>query len=311
MKKIKELMHDISKPLEFAINPDDNAVVAQQYTGDDFLKIMEGLQSRSRETVISSVLEQLNTKLISLTNDTFDGIKDSVVIKDIKKPEVDYTIPSWLSVIEDSVVYLDYFKSKLAGKTLTIQTPNNINIAYNLLDAGVESLGDLNNGYLSSLVYFMENDVESLLLPSMPVSVVPSTSLKVVVMGDDPELIYTLKKLIDMFITHGYADRGYSFNKVNDDLLKLVDMVRDKFLKAITKITSGSCTLPEFESEMKHLEILTGGMGELEEHISNSVLGMRTYILVGRNDSGIYSSSLHDFISTGIPSRIRGKHGCI
>ena len=311
MKKLKELMLNIRKPLEFAINPDDNAIAAQQYTGDDFLKIEEGLQSRSRETVITSVLEQLNTKLTSLTSDTFGDIKDTIALEDIISPKSDYSLHHLLYDVRESEVYLSYFKSRLAGKSRNIPITRNIDVAYDLLDTAVKSLGDLNNGYLSSLVYFMENDVEFLLLPTMPVNKNPIDTLKVVVLGDDPELLSTLEELLSKLDTSEYKDRGYKFDKLNDDLLKLIDMVRDKFLNAITKITSGSCTPQEFESEMKYLETLAGGMYELDAYIAKNIFGMRTAITMGRFGNETTKDELREFIFIGIPSRIREKHGYI
>ena len=311
MKKLEELMFNIRKPLEFAINPDDNAVVAQQYTGDDFLKIEEGLQSRSRETVITSVLEQLNTKITSLVNDTFNDIKDSITLENIISPKHDNSLYYLLNDVISTDLYLNYFKSKLEGKSKTIPTTHNIDIAYDLLDAAVKSLGDLNDGYLSSLAYFIENDVEFLLLPKVRVNDSPIKTLNVVVLGDDPELLSILEELLSGLSTSINKDKGYSFDKLNDDLIKLIGMVCGEFQKAITKITNGSCTQQEFELEMKYLETLIGGVSELGEHIAKNISGMCNAITMGRSGNDNTKQALLEFISIGIPSRIREKHGYI
>lgn len=310
MKILQKLMLDISKPLEFAINPDENAVFAQQYTGDDFLKIMEGLKSLSRETVVITVLEQLKTKLTALIDDTFGSVNDSIGILDITYHAPSHALYHSLHQVSESPVYLDYFKTKMSGKTGTIYTVNNIDVAYKLLDTAVKSLGNLNRGYLSSLVHFMENDVESLLLPTILFNKNPITTHKVVVMGDDPELLTNIGELNDKLISSRYDDKGYNFDKINANLLKLADMVRVKFLDAVTKITSGSCTLEEYKSEMKYLEILIGGMGKLDEHIGANIINMRMYIMNGRIHNDCANEQLHEFVSNGIPERIRSKYGC-
>ena len=310
MKILQKLMLDISKPLEFAINPDENAVFAQQYTGDDFLKIMEGLKSLSRETVVITVLEQLKTKLTALIDDTFGSVNDSIGILDITYRAPSHALYHSLHQVSESPVYLDYFKTKMSGKTGTIYTVNNIDVAYKLLDTAVKSLGNLNRGYLSSLVHFMENDVESLLLPTILFNKNPITTHKVVVMGDDPELLTNIGELNDKLISSRYDDKGYNFDKINANLLKLADMVRVKFLDAVTKITSGSCTLEEYKSEMKYLEILIGGMGMLDEHIDANIINMRMCIMNGRIHNNIANEQLHEFVSNGIPERIRSKYGC-
>lgn len=311
MKKLEELIHNIRKPLEFSINPDDNALFAQQYTGDNFLKIEEGLKTRSRESVITSVLEQLNTKITSLVNDTLDDVKDSIVIENIDRPESVESLLYLLNNIKSSEVYLKYFKSKLEGKSKVIPTTQNIDVAYELLDEAVKSLGDLNSGYLSSLVYFMENDVEFLLLPETQANNNPIETLTAVVLGSNPELLSELEKLVVDLIRSVDMDKGYTFDKLNDDLLKVVDMVRDKFLKAVTKITSGSCSEQEFESEMKYLETLVGGMSKLFEYKSKNISSMRAAITMGRVGNNNTKEALLSFISIGTPSRIREKYGYV